>query len=108
MIDEVRKDIESKGMRVIASSHALSGVECSVAKKKFGIYPVLLIADTLRLLVQGTKVAVEVTVMAADAGTLTGADIISIGGSSSCADAALFLEPAHRNIFFGLRIREII
>jgi hypothetical protein len=69
---------------------------------------VLLIADTLRLLVQGTKVAVEVTVMAADAGTLTGADIISIGGFSSCADAALFLEPAHRNIFFGLRIREII
>ena len=35
MTDEVRKDIESKGMRVIASSHALSGVERSVAKKKF-------------------------------------------------------------------------
>jgi len=32
--------------------------------KKSGIYPVLLIADTLRLLGQGTNVAVEVVVMA--------------------------------------------
>ena len=33
MPDETRADIESKGVRVIASSHALSGVERSVAKK---------------------------------------------------------------------------
>ncbi len=68
----------------------------------------LLIADTLRLLGQGTKVAVEVAVMAADAGTLTGNDIISIGGSGGGADAALVLKPAHQNNFFDLRIREII
>ncbi|MBW2584504.1 MAG: hypothetical protein JRE36_13210 [Deltaproteobacteria bacterium] len=97
MADDVRKDIEDKGIRVIASSHALSGVERSVA-----------IADTLRLLGQGTKVAVEVAVMAADAGTLTGNDIISIGGSGGGADAALVLKPAHQNNFFDLRIREII
>ena len=69
---------------------------------------VLLIADTLRLLGQGTKVAVEVAIMAADAGALSGADIISIGGSGSGADAALVLKPAHQNNFFDCRIREII
>ena len=79
-----------------------------MSKKYSGAYPVLVIADTLRLLGQGTKVAVEVAVMAADAGTLTGADIISIGGSGSGADAALVLKPAHQNNFFDLRIREII
>ncbi len=108
MSADVRKDIESKSIRVIAASHALSGVERSVAKKHSGIYPVLLIADTLRLLGQGTKVAVEVAVMAADAGTLSGADVISIGGSGHGADAALVLKPAHQNNFFDLRIREII
>ncbi|MEJ2282420.1 MAG: pyruvate kinase alpha/beta domain-containing protein, partial [Desulfobacterales bacterium] len=108
MEDDVRKDIEGTGIRVIASSHALSGVERSVAKKHSGVYPVLLIADTLRLLGQGTKVAVEVAVMAADAGTLTGNDIISVGGSGGGADAALVLKPAHQNNFFDLRIREII
>jgi len=46
--------------------------------------------------------------MAADAGTLTGNDIISVGGSGGGADAALVLKPAHQNNFFDLRIREII
>ena len=72
------------------------------------MYPVLLIADTLRLFGQGTKVAVEVSIMAADAGMLSGSDIISIGGSGRGADAALVLKPAHQNNFFDLRIREII
>ena len=108
MADDVRKDIEGKGIRVISSSHALSGVERSVAKKHGGVYPVLLIADTLRLFGQGTKVAVEVSIMAADAGALSGNDIISIGGSGGGADSALILKPAHQNNFFDLRIREII
>ena len=73
-----------------------------------GIYPVLLIADTLRLFGQGTKVAVEVAIMAADAGALSGNDIVSIGGSGSGADAALILKPAHQNNFFDMRIREIV
>ena len=91
MADDVRRDIESKGVRVIQCSHALSGLERSVAKKHAGVYPVLLIADTLRLLGQGTKVAVEVAVMAADAGALTGNDIISIGGSGGGADAGILV-----------------
>ncbi len=105
---EVRKDIEDRGIPVVAASHALSGVERSVAKKHGGVYPVLLIADTLRLFGQGTKVAVEVAIMAADAGALTGADIVSIGGSGRGADAALVLKPAHQNNLFDMRIREII
>ena len=108
MPDDVKKDIESKGVPVVRSSHALSGLERSVSKKHSGVYPVLMIADTLRLFGQGTKVAVEVAVMAADAGTLSGADIVSIGGSGGGADAAVILKPAHQNNFFDLRIREII
>ena len=108
MEEKVRQDIEDRGVRVIAASHALSGVERSVAKKHSGVYPVLLIADTLRLFGQGTKVAVEVAIMAADAGTLSGEDIVSIGGSGSGADTALILKPAHQNNFFDMRIREVV
>ncbi len=108
MAADVRQDIESRGIPVVAASHALSGVERSVAKKHGGIYPALLIADVLRLFGQGTKVAVEVAIMAADAGTLSGDDIVSIGGSGRGADAALVLKPAHQNNLFDLRIREII
>ena len=108
MPDDVKADLHGKGVTVVAASHALSGVERSIAKKHSGVYPVLIMADTLRLFGQGVKVAVEVAVMAADAGTLTGSDIIAIGGSGHGADAALVLKPAHQNNFFDMRIREIV
>ena len=108
MPEDVKKDLHKKGVTVIAASHALSGVERSIAKKHSGVYPVLIMADTLRLFGQGTKVAVEVTVMAADAGALSGDDIIAIGGSGHGADTALVLKPAHQNNFFDLKIRELI
>ena len=108
MSSDVRQNLENRVSMVIAASHALSGIERSVAQKHSGIYPVLIIAETLRLFGQGTKVAVEIAVMAADAGALTGGDIISIGGTSRGADTALVLKPAHQNNFFDLRIREII
>ena len=108
MSADVKANLKNKGITVITASHALSGVERSIAKKHSGVYPVLIIADTLRLFGQGVKVAVEVAVMAADAGALTGNDIISIGGSGHGADAALVLKPAHQNNFFDMRIREVV
>ena len=108
MPQDVQKNLRDKGVTVITASHALSGIERSIAKKHSGVYPVLIMADTLRLFGQGTKVAVEVTVMAADAGALSGSDVIAIGGSGHGADTALVLKPAHQNNFFDIRIREII
>ncbi len=108
MKDKVRDDLEGKGARVVSATHALSGVERAVAKKHSGVYPALLIADTLRLFGQGTKVAVEISIMAADAGALSGNDIISIGGSGRGADTALVLKPANQSDLFDMRIREII
>ncbi len=108
MSPKVREDLEAGGMTVVAATHALSGVERAVAKKHGGIYPALLIADTLRLFGQGTKVAVEVSIMAADAGTLTGDDIVAIGGTARGADTALVLKPANQSDLFSMKIREVI
>jgi hypothetical protein len=108
MEKQAREELEDRGATVVQGSHALSGVERSVAKKYSGVYPVLLVADTLRLLGQGVKVAVEITVMAADAGALTGNDVVAIGGTARGADSALVVKPAHQSTFFDLKIREII
>ncbi len=108
MPQDVRKDMEDRGVTVISATHALSGVERSIAKRYTGSYPVLLIADTLRLFGHGTKVAVEVSIMAADAGALTGGDVVAIGGTSRGADTALVLKPANQSDLFEMRIREIL
>ena len=104
----VRNDLLAKGINVISATHALSGVERAVSNKHGGVYPALLIADTLKLFGQGTKVAVEVAIMAADSGALTGKDIVSIGGSGRGSDTALILKPANQSDMFDLRIREVV
>jgi hypothetical protein len=56
------------------------------------------------------KVAVEVTLMAADAGVIPiDRDIIAIGGTGGDgADSALLLKPANTTNFLDLDIKEII
>jgi uncharacterized protein len=108
MSRNVRMNLENEGVKVVAATHALSGLERSIAKKYSGNYPVLLIADTLRLFGQGIKVAVEISIMAADAGALSGKDIIAVGGTAKGADCAVVLKPVCQSDFFDMRIREII
>ena len=105
---ETREDLVSKGVSVVCATHALSGVERGLSKKFSGSYPVLLIAEVLRLFGQGTKVAVEVAVMAADAGELSGERVVSLGGSGKGSDTALVLTPAYQSTFLDLRIHEIL
>lgn len=108
--EERRKELEGKGVRVLACSHALSGVARSISNKFGGVSRVEIIAATLRQFGgEGIKVAVEVSVMAADAGLVpTDREIIAVGGTHGGADAAIVLRAAHMNNFFDLEIREII
>lgn len=108
--DENRRKLENSGAKTLICSHALSGVERSISRKFGGVSRVEIIAATLRQFGgEGIKVAVEVSVMAADAGLIpTGEEIIAVGGTSRGADSAIVLKAAHMNNFFDLEIREII
>jgi hypothetical protein len=79
-------------------------------RKKFGtLQPLELIANTLRLLGEGTKVCVEIVVMAADAGLIPfDRDVIAIAGTDRGADTALVVKPANASTFFDLKVRETI
>ena len=106
---EYRRLIEESGARIVTCQHALGGVGRAV-RKKFKTYQLEeIIAATLRLFGQGTKVAVEIALMAADAGLVTTQALcVSIGGTNDGADTALLLKPAHAQDFFDLKIMEFI
>lgn len=107
--DEMRKELERKGVRVFIGSHGLSGVGRSITNKFKGISHTEIIAYTLRQLGQGVKVCVEIAIMAADAGLIpTDREVVAIGGTSKGADSAVVLRPAHMHNYFDLEIREII
>lgn len=106
---ESRTKLEAKGAKVLTCQHALGGVNRAV-RKKVGTYELdEIIAFSLRIFGQGTKVAIEIALMAADAGLIsTLTPCISIGGTSEGADTALLLKPAHAQDFFDLRIMEFL
>jgi hypothetical protein len=106
---ETRAQIEEKGAKVLTTTHAFGGVGRGI-RRKLATYQVdEIIAYTLRTFGQGTKVAIELALMAADAGLVrTDEDVISIGGTVEGADAALVLQPANSSNFFDLKVREVI
>ena len=109
LLPESRKKIEEAGAKILTCQHAFGGVGRAV-RKKLGTYELEeIIAYTLRVFGEGTKVAVEIALMAADAGLVsTQEPCISIGGTSRGADTAILLRPAHAQNFFDLRVMEIL
>jgi hypothetical protein len=109
LLEEHRKEILANGARIFTGVHALSSVERAIRKDFGTIQPLELIANVLRLMGEGTKVCVEIALMAADAGLiLVDKDIIAIAGTDKGADTALRIRPANAAKFFDLKIREII
>jgi len=109
MSEESRHELESKGITVLTCQHAFGGVGRGIRNKLSTFQIDEIIAFTLRTFGQGTKVAVELSLMAADAGLVrTDEDVISIGGTGKGADSALLLQPANSANFFDLKVKEII
>lgn len=106
---ESRTIIEGSGARILTCQHALGGVGRAV-RKKLGTYELEeIIAYTLRIFGEGTKVAIEITLMAADAGFIsTNEPCIAVGGTARGADTVILLRPANAQTFFDLRVMEIL
>jgi hypothetical protein len=104
-----RSVILEKGGMILTGTHAFGGVGRAV-RRRFNTYQVdEIMAQTLRVFGQGTKVACEIVLMAADAGLIrTDEETISIGGTGSGADTALVIRPAHTHDFFQLKVKEIL
>ncbi len=109
MKPEFREKIEKSGFRILTCQHAFGGVGRAV-RKKLGTYELEeLVAYTLRVFGEGTKVAVEIALMAADAGLIPLSEpCISVGGTGRGADTAILLKPANAQTFFDLRVMEIL
>jgi hypothetical protein len=104
-----RKYLSSQGVKILTTTHVLAGIDRSVRNKFGGIYPPEIMASALRMLGQGVKVCVEISIMALDAGLIPfGERIIAVGGTSSGADTAAIILPAHSNSVFDLKVEEIL
>ncbi len=109
LTNENRGKIEKLGGKIFTGTHAFGGLARAV-RTTFSTYVLGdFVANTLRMFGQGTKVAIEITMMAADAGLVTPEeDVIAIAGTGRGADTALVVKPAYTHDAFALRVKEII
>jgi uncharacterized protein len=106
MTDEERASVEALGVTVLTCMHALGD---DVSEAFTDAAPNRIVRETLYRFSQGMKVAVEVALMAADAGLLDmSQEIVAVAGTGEGADTALVLKPAYPRKFKQLDIREIL
>lgn len=99
-----------RGVEFLTATHTLMGNVGAAVREKLGGAPESeIIGQTYYTFGQGMKVAVEVTVMAADAGLLEDdQELVAVAGTNEGADTAIVLSPAYSTNFFDLKIRELV
>ncbi|MFW5871856.1 MAG: hypothetical protein ACOCUT_01995 [bacterium] len=99
----------TKNAEIFFATHGFSGIEKSFSSKYGGIYPHRMIADTLRIFSQGTKVIFEDMIMAADAGLVPiHEEIVSVGGTGRGLDTAMIIKTVHAGELFDSAVKRII
>lgn len=106
---EARQELMSLGVKIFTGAILSRGIEASFMKKHQGVYPGYIVAQTLRLLGQGTKVCVEIVVEACDAGMVPeGEDIIAVAGTGKGADTVAIVQAHPSDRFLDVRVRQIL
>ena len=109
LLEEHRMEILANGGKIFTGVHALSSVERAVRKEFGSIQPLELIGNALKRMGEGTKVCVEICLMAADAGLIpVDKDVVAVAGTGRGADTALRVRAANAARFFDLKIKEVI
>ena len=106
MTPQERAELEGMGITVLTCTHSLG----DDVNEGLGIHtPNRVVRETLYRFCQGMKVAVEVALMAADAGLLDpDKEAVAIAGSGEGADTAIIVKPACTRKFRELEVREIL
>lgn len=103
------KQAEKLGVVFMNAAHAMSGINSAITEKFGTLTPNKLVAQVYYTLGHGFKVAVEVSLMAADQGKVPrGKEILALGGRAKGADTALVLQAVCSADFFDLKVREIV
>lgn len=105
---DAKREIEEMGGSVLLSTMPFHNINDAI-RAKAGISIETLIADTLRMMGQGTKVCVEIVAMSCDNGLVeSGKNVLAIAGTGRGADTVLVVKSANSRRFFDMKIIEVV
>ncbi len=104
-----KEEIIKAGAKIYTGTILTHSIETGLAQKFSGVYPTLLIAQTLRRLGEGVKVCCEIVMEGCDAGLLPeGEQIVAVAGTGSGADTVCIIKGAVSKRFLDLKVMEIL
>lgn len=107
--DDAFEEITRLGGRVYKGTILTHSIETALAKEFSGVYPTLLVANTLRRLGQGMKVCCEIVMEAADAGLIAeGKEVVAVAGTAKGADTVAIIKSAASKRFLELYVSQIV
>ncbi|MEF8874100.1 MAG: hypothetical protein V5A88_05460 [Candidatus Thermoplasmatota archaeon] len=103
-----RKKMEENDVSIFTGPMPFHSWNDHYRKKKGSIMTPTVIADTLRLFGQGTKVCIEIVSMATDAGLVPPTPVLAIAGTGYGADTILLVEGKNSRRFFDMKVKDVI
>lgn len=107
MSEETRNELISLGARVYTGTMVFRNIGAAI-RAHFHYSEEALIAQTLRIFGQGLKVCVEIVLMSCDAGLIPPEDVVAVAGTGRGADTVALIKAVPSNMFFNLKVREIL
>ncbi len=106
---KLREDLAKSGIRVIRGKHLLQEIYHSSSQRFRTLFPVEIMADTLKELPKGVKHCLESAVLAVDKQAVpAGSRVISIAGAGDIPDTAVLIEPKTSKNIIDSKILKII
>jgi hypothetical protein len=107
--EDTLKKIKENGAKVYTGTILTHSIETAFTSKFSGLYPAMIVAQSLRRFGEGAKVCCEIVMMAADAGLIPeGEEVIAVAGTGYGADTVMVLKSAVSKRFLDLRVLEIL
>jgi len=108
LTEENQEKMEQKDVSIFTGPMIFHTWNDYYRKKQGTVTPTTMIADTLRLFGQGTKAAVEIVSMAADAGLISEKPVLSIAGTGYGADTVLLITGTNSKHLMNMQIQDVI
>jgi len=109
LLQEKRDKILSMRGKIYTGTILTHSIETSFSQKFNGLYPTMIVAQSLRRFGEGVKVCCEIVMEACDAGLLAEyEEVIAVAGTGRGADTVCIIKSACSKRFLELKVLEIL
>ena len=109
LLPENRDEILRLGGKIYTGTILTHSIETAFAQKFNGLYPTMIVAQSLRRFGEGPKVCCEIVMAACDAGFIPEfEEVVAVAGTGRGADTVCIIKSAASKRFLDLKVLEIL